>query len=404
MKNTKRTLSLVASMSAAAVLAACGGGGGSGQAPGTLKVSMTDAPSCGYDAVNVTVKAVRVHQSASAGENDAGWAEILLSPARKINLLNLTNGALEELGQTPLAAGHYTQMRLVLEPNTGASLANSIILTTSPANTNEISLKTPSAAQSGIKLNHAFDVASGQRVDLVLDFDACKSIVTKGNGGYGLKPVVNVIPTVLNGINGFIDPALLGSHVQVSAQQGGKVVRSTVPNANGEFFLARLAPEISYEVVITADNSAMKVIGAVPVASSTSVVAVSSAAAPIGLPAAGTGTISGTALLNPLSATEEVAYVAAQQSFAAGPTVTVKYQGADLLNGAYTLSQLPTAAPWFAPYSATQPLVFAAKTDTVPGTGKYRVEASATGYATQFTPSVDITSANQVGVNFTLLP
>ncbi|MEO6354404.1 MAG: DUF4382 domain-containing protein [Burkholderiaceae bacterium] len=404
MKNTKRTLSLVATISAAAVLAACGGGGGSGQAPGTLKVSMTDAPSCGYDAVNVTVKAVRVHQSASAGENDAGWAEILLSPARKINLLNLTNGALEELGQTPLAAGHYTQMRLVLEPNTGASLANSIILTTSPANTNEISLKTPSAAQSGIKLNHAFDVASGQRVDLVLDFDACKSIVTKGNGGYGLKPVVNVIPTVLNGINGFIDPALLGSHVQVSAQQGGKVVRSTVPNANGEFFLARLAPEISYEVVITADNSAMKVIGAVPVASSTSVVAVSSAAAPIGLPAAGTGTISGTALLNPLSATEEVAYVAAQQSFAAGPTVTVKYQGADLLNGAYTLSQLPTAAPWFAPYSATQPLVFAAKTDTVPGTGKYRVEASATGYATQFTPSVDITSANQVGVNFTLLP
>lgn len=402
MKNTTRTLSLVASMSAAAVLAACGGGGGSGgHAPGTLSVAMTDAPSCGYDAVNVTVKAVRVHQSASAGENAAGWEEIVLSPARKINLLDLTNGALEELGQTPLAAGHYTQMRLVLEPNTGSSLANSIILTTSPANTNEISLKTPSAAQSGIKLNHQFDVASGQRVDLVLDFDACKSIVAKGNGGYGLKPVVNVIPTVLNGINGFIDPALLGSHVQVSAQQDGTVVRSTVPNANGEFFLARLVPG-NFDVVITADDSAAAVIGTVPVASTTSVVKVSSAAAPIGLPAAATGAISGLVTLNPAS--DEVAYVAAKQSFAAGPTVTVKYQGANLETGAYTLSNLPTTAPLFAQYSATQPIVFTPQANTVPGTGKYKVEASANGYATQFTPSVNISTTNQSGVDFTLVP
>lgn len=401
MKKSPRTLCLIAGMSAAALLAACGGGGGT-QAPGTLSVAMTDAPSCGYDEVNVTVQKVRVHQSASAGENDAGWTDITLNPARKINLLDLTNGALEELGQTPLAAGHYTQMRLVLDPNAGSSLANSVVLTTSPANTTEISLDTPSAVQSGIKLNHEFDVASGQRVDLVLDFDACKSIVTKGNGKYALKPVVNVIPTVLNGIDGFVNPALLGSHVQVSAQQNGTVVRATVPDANGEFFLARLAPG-NYDVVITADDHAAAVIGTVPVASTTSVVKVSSNVAPIGLPVAASGTIGGTALLNPVSATE-VAYVAAKQSFAAGPTVTIKYQGADVISGAYTLSQLPVAAPWFAPYSATLPIIFAAQTNTTPGTGKYRVEASANGYATQFTPSVDISTANQSGVNFTLLP
>lgn len=400
MKNTTRTLCLIASMSTAAFLAACGGG--DGQASGTLSVAMTDAPSCGYDAVNVTVQKIRVHQSASAGENDAGWTDITLNPARKINLLDLTNGALEELGQTPLAAGHYTQMRLVLDANTGSSLANSVILTTSPANTNEISLDTPSAVQSGIKLNHEFDVASGQRVDLVLDFDACKSIVTKGNGKFALKPVVSVIPTVLNGIDGFINPALLSSHVQVSAQQNGTVVRATVPNANGEFFLARLVPG-NYDVVITADDHAAAVIGAVPVASTTSVVKVSSDSAPIVLQNSVAGSISGTALLNPASATE-VAYVAAKQSFAAGPVVTIKYQGADVISGAYTLSQLPVAAPWFAQYSATLPIVFVAQTNTTPGTGKYRVEASANGYATQFTPSVDISTANQSGVNFTLIP
>jgi hypothetical protein len=406
MKYLMRKVSLLSVVSAAALLTACGGGDSA--APGTLGVAMTDAPSCGYDAVNVTVNAVRVNQSATAGENDAGWTTITLNPARKINLLNLTNGALEELGQTPLAAGHYTQMRLVLDPNTGSSMANSIILTTSPANTTEISLSTPSAVQSGIKLTHEFDVASGQRVDLVLDFDACKSIVTKGNGGYALKPVINVIPTVLNGITGFISPALLGNHVMVSAQQNGTIVRSTAPNATtGEFFLARLVPG-NYDVVITADSTATSVIGTVPVATTTSTVAVSTVGTPIVLQTAATaaGSISGAIALNPVSATE-IGYAAAKQSFAAGPTVTVKYQGADVSSvpsGAYTLSNLPTVAPWFGPYSTTLPIVFAAQTNTTPGTAKYMVEASALGYTSLVTPVVDITTANQTGVNFTLVP
>ena len=71
MKLTLRNLSLIAGLSTAGLLTACGGGGSSA-APGTLSVSLTDAPSCGYDAVNVTVNKVRVHQSSSAGENDSG--------------------------------------------------------------------------------------------------------------------------------------------------------------------------------------------------------------------------------------------------------------------------------------------------------------------------------------------
>ena len=109
----------------ALVVAGCGSDGG-GTQPGTLSVSMTDAPACGFDAVNVTVDKVRVHQSSSANENAAGWTDITLNPARKINLLNLNdptqpNFALESLGETPLEAGHYTQLRLVLVPNSGSS-------------------------------------------------------------------------------------------------------------------------------------------------------------------------------------------------------------------------------------------------------------------------------------------
>lgn len=394
MTSTLRNVSLIASLSVAGLLAACGGGGG-GQAQGTLGVAMTDAPACGFDHVNVTVNKVRVHQSATASDTDAGWTDITLNPARKIDLLNLTNGALETLGETPLPAGHYTQLRLVLDPNISGLMANSLVLS---GTTTEISLDTPSAVQSGIKLGHEFDVTAGQRVDLVLDFDACKSIVKRGNSGaYGLKPVVNVIPTVLNGIDGFIDSSLLGSHVQVSAQQNGVVMRSTVPNDKGEFFLARLNPG-NYDVVITADGHATAVIATVPVASTTSTVDVSTMATPIQLATSGMGTIGGAVTLPPNFAGD--ASVAAQQSFASGPKVTVRFQGIDVTNTTYTFLNLPTAAPQLGVYSPTLPIALTSKTNTIPGTGKYTVAASATGF-TDKTQTADITTTNQTGVNFT---
>lgn len=398
MTNSLKLISLLAA-SAAGLLAACSSGGGS-SGTGTLGVSLTDAPACGYDKVNVTVNRVRVHQSASAGENDAGWTDIVLSPARKINLLDLTNGALMELGQTPLAAGRYTQVRLVLEPTVGNSLANSIVLSNDPAN--EISLKTPSATQSGLKLNSTFDVADGQRVDLVLDFDACKSIVQTGNGtpGYLLKPVVKVIPTTLNGINGYIDPALAGANVTVSAQRNGEIIRSTTPNTTtNEFFLARLEPG-NYDVVITANGRATAVIAGVPVTSTTSVVPVSNTAMPTMLASSPVGSISGTALLTPASDTETVT-ITAKQSFAGGPTVTVAYKGANFDTGAYSLANLATAAPQLGQYSSILPIALQTKSDTSPGTGKYKIEAAATGYAAQAQPSVDATT-NPANVNFTL--
>lgn len=403
----KQLHTLVAAISAAAVLVACGGGGGGGAAPtpssnGILKVLLTDAPSCGYDAVNVTVHKVRVHQSATATETEAGWSDITLAPARKINLLNLTNGVLEELGQTPLTPGHYTQLRLVLDANSGTGMANTLVLSGSST---EISLDTPSAVQSGIKLISQFDVSAGQRVDLVLDFDACKSIIKKGNSGnYALKPVIKVVPSVLNGINGFISSSLLSKHVMVTAQQNGVIMAATAPNAStGEFYLARLAVG-NYDVVITADDSATAVVAAVPVASTSSTVALSSSAVPIMLLAAtsGPGVISGSVTLNPPDSAV-VPYVTAMQSFAAGPSVSVKYQGVNLSSGAYSLT-LPIVAPQLAPYSASLPLVFVSKTDTLPGTGKYKLEAAASGYATQNVASVDISTSNQSGLDFTLVP
>ena len=62
---------------AAAALVACGGGDSSpSPAMGSLKASITDAPACGFDEVNITVSKVRVNQSATASETDGGWTDI----------------------------------------------------------------------------------------------------------------------------------------------------------------------------------------------------------------------------------------------------------------------------------------------------------------------------------------
>jgi hypothetical protein len=77
--------------------------------------------------VDVTVEKGAGAQERLGNEADAGWSEVVLQPAKRVDLLTLTNGVLAELGQTPLAAGKYTQMRLVLAPNSAANpLANSV--------------------------------------------------------------------------------------------------------------------------------------------------------------------------------------------------------------------------------------------------------------------------------------
>ncbi|UUZ71514.1 DUF4382 domain-containing protein [Polaromonas sp. P1(28)-8] len=157
-----------------------------------------------HDAVNVTIEKVRVHKSDSAGDADGGWAEIVLNPARRVNLLDLTNGVLDELGQTPLPAGKYTQLRLVLTANSGSNpLANSVVFTDTKA---EVALKTPSGQQSGLKTNIDIDIAPNRLADFVLDFDACKSVVYAGTSGqYLLKPVLTMIPRYISGVSGFVN-------------------------------------------------------------------------------------------------------------------------------------------------------------------------------------------------------
>ena len=368
-------------------LAGCGGGDGgiSGSgvtATGTMQLSITDAPSCGYDHVYLTVEKVRVHKSATAVDSDNGWSQIVLDPNdpnRRIDLLTLTNGVLNDLGQTPLPAGKYTQMRLVLAPNAGSSpFANAV----KPTGGAEVALTTPSAQQSGIKLNVDMDVAADKVAEFVIDFDACKSIVNSGNSGkYILKPKVSVIPVLHSAgmrVVGYVDPSIATASTNVSVQVNGVPVKATVPvpydplvaNAAAGRFELYPVPVGNYDLVVTAAGHVTAVMTGVPVVSS-SITTVNSTTTRIVTPTATLRTVNGT--VNPATTT-----VRALQLLTGGPKIEVAWGLVDDSATPATFSfSLPIEAPVKTAYSATPGLLNFV--DDATAAGLYTLEASASG-------------------------
>jgi hypothetical protein len=381
----------------AAALTACGGGGGDPGAPvntmGTLRVSLTDAPACGFDHVYVTVEKVRVHSNAAAESNDAGWTDITLATPQRIDLLALSNGAMTTLGQAQLPAGTYQQLRLVLSANTTANpLANSVVVTGG----GEQAVDTPSAMQSGLKLNAGMTVESSKVADFAIDFDACKSFVRAGNSGKVLlKPVLALIPLISDAgqrVVGYVDPVLANGGATVSVQAAGVPVRATPTDATGKFVLYPV-PAGSYDLVITAAGRANTVVTGVPVSTTAHTNIGSDTTRLVPPLSAASAIVSGTVKLAGATANTEGS-VRALQVLTGGPTVEVGYANADSASGAYSMS-LPLAAPVATPYVA------AAATFPWAGVpadaGKYRFEARAMGAAPK---TQDLTLVGNTALDF----
>jgi hypothetical protein len=365
-----------------ALLAGCGGGDSDTTvtaSTGTLKLSITDAPACGYDNVFITVKEVRVHQSEDAVDGDEGWQTIpVIDAPKRIDLLELTNGVLEELGQAVLPAGKYTQMRLILVENGVSPYANALMLSGSG---NEVALKTPSAQQTGIKMNVDISVEPDTVADFVIDFDACKSVVKAGASGlYLLKPVVSVIPvlsTTAQRIVGYLDTTTLepGGSTLVSAQKDGVVIRSTAPDVDGMFVLFPL-PVDTYDLVIASSQRATAVMTGVPVRT-TVPTEVSSDTARIALVSSATKSATGYVSVSP-KPDYIYATVRALQTFDNGPTVEVASMAVDANSGFYEF-MLPTEAPRLAAYAGAPPPASIDFDADPTAAGKYVLKASVAG-------------------------
>ena len=368
-----KSLKLAIPFALATLIAACGGGGG-GTPTGTMRLSLTDSPACGYDNVFVTVEKVRVHQSGGAGDNDSGWAEVVLPTPQRVDLLTLTNGTLLPLGQTELPAGSYTQMRLVLgnKPPPGSPqgmLANSI----KPTGSAETELTTPSGQQSGLKMNVNITVPAGQVADFAIDFDACKSFVKSGNSGkYAIKPVLTVTPIVSSSaqrVVGYVDPVLAAGTTSISLQQGGVSIKGTVPGANGSFVLYPVPAGI-YDLVVKSAGRATTVMTGVPV-TTTAVTTVNALATLIAPPALVQGTQGVTGSVSPATAT-----VRSLQTLSGGLSIETHWASVDATSGEFTFS-LPIDPPVRTVYAPNTPTM--TLTPDALALGLYTIEARLDG-------------------------
>jgi hypothetical protein len=202
-----------------------------------LSVRMTDAPG-NYDAVYVDVQGVEVF-----GSN--GKTVKLNTNNRVYNLLNFSNGLDTLIATGDLEPGTISQIRLILGANNSV-MVDSVVYP----------LQTPSAMQTGLKLEVNKTFEPGVSYVILLDFDASQSIVLQGNGNYLLKPVIRTIDTAISGsIKGSI--SLIGVIATVSATSDG-ITYTSVTNTSGQFLIAGL-PEGTYDITITPNISSTPV-------------------------------------------------------------------------------------------------------------------------------------------------
>ena len=196
-----------------------------------LEVRLTDDPA-NYDSINIDIRDVQINVT---GDDANGWQSLAGVNAGIYNLLDLVNDKDTLLADADIPAGRLHQMRLVLGPN------NTVVVdgVTFP-------LQTPSAQQSGLKLNIQQDITGGILYIILLDFDAAKSVVRTGKDKYILKPVIR---TVLNAAGGSIKGFVLPDSVQTSvlAIQGADTVAGTFTDGNGGYLIKGLAAG-SYDV------------------------------------------------------------------------------------------------------------------------------------------------------------
>ncbi len=201
--------------------------------PQTAQVSMrlTDDPG-NYDAVYIDIRQI--------GFKMAGQSEILLTPNRPgvYNILSFRNGLDTLLVNATVPVGTVEQIRLILGND------NSIVV----SGTN-YPLSTPSAQESGLKLNFHTTVAANASYTIWIDFDAGKSILQTGGGNYKLKPVIRAYSALTNGkIEGYVLPTFTLSTVY--AIRGSDTTTAIPTSVDGHFVMSGL-PEGTYQLVVS---------------------------------------------------------------------------------------------------------------------------------------------------------
>jgi hypothetical protein len=181
------------------------------------------------------------------GDTARGWQSLASVQSGAYDLLKLVNDNDTLLADSEIPSGKIHQLRLVLGTENYVKIEGASQM---------IKLETPSAQQSGLKLNIQQDVVNGVLYKIILDFDVAKSIVKTGNNKYMLKPVIR---TILNAVGGSIKGVVMPNTFQtgVYAMQGTDTIASTFTGSNGGYLMKGL-PAGNYSVYYNPSDNTYK--------------------------------------------------------------------------------------------------------------------------------------------------
>lgn len=217
----------------AAIVISCDKNDSNGKGSARMQVFLTDDPGA-FDEVWIDIQDVRYNVT---GDTVNGWQSLSGVNAGSYDLLRLVNDDDTLLADATIPAGRVEQIRLVLGPN------NYVVV-----NGQQYPLETPSAQQSGLKLNIHQDVVDGVLYQVLLDFDVARSIHQTGNGRYMLKPVIRTTLVAAGGsIKGAVTPFTFQTLVKVFRGPNDTVATTFTDQTNGGY-LVRGLPAGTYSI------------------------------------------------------------------------------------------------------------------------------------------------------------
>jgi hypothetical protein len=173
---------------------------------GKLQINITDAPPKEeVEQVWLTIAGVKIHlagieavpqqeqeqeqgnqnnqnQNQNQPEVNDGSLSLALMGDTRFNLLDYQGGLQAKLAMGDLAPGTYTQIIMDVTKVEIKIKGDDV-------------LKEAKLPSNSLKFVHPFEIVGGQLTEIVLDFDALKSINVQGNGTYMCKPVIKLMTT-----------------------------------------------------------------------------------------------------------------------------------------------------------------------------------------------------------------
>jgi hypothetical protein len=157
---------------------------------GNFNLRLRDTPFSDAKSVLVTFSSVRAHRS------ESDWTVVPFINASTTRTCDLKKLQTSEdiLGSAALPAGHYTQVRLVVQSAVlyfdNASTATGCASSIAPPAGASATLDIPSGE---VRLVREFDIPDTGVKTMLVDFDGDGSIRQTGNGRYMMSPVLTIL-------------------------------------------------------------------------------------------------------------------------------------------------------------------------------------------------------------------